>query len=313
MEERNITFSVIVPVYNEEKNVQGLFNSIKKTMDEITKPYEVIFVNDGSLDGTFKALKALHPIKIIDFRKNFGQTAALDAGFKEAKGEFFITLDGDGQNPPEEIPKLITKMKEGNFDVVSGWRKKRQDPLMKKIASRGAYLLRSLIVKDHIHDSGCSLKIYRRECFKDLDLFGEIHRFIPAVLYWKGFKLGETQVSHKAREFGHTNYNWKRTIKGLVDMVSVWFWRKYSSRPLHLFGGLGSLMFFCGIIFFVSLAVLRIFYGYSLSDKIWPLVATLLVVMGAQFFVTGILADMMVKSYYSGNKNPYTIKEVITR
>ncbi|MBU1167702.1 glycosyltransferase family 2 protein [Patescibacteria group bacterium] len=305
------TYSVIVPAYNEEGNVQGLFESIKKTMDNLGDAYEVIFVNDGSSDQTLEVLKKFSPIKIINFRKNFGQTAALDAGFKAARGEYFITLDGDGQNPPEEIPKLIHKMKEGDFDVVSGWRRKRKDPFFKRFASKGAYILRNMIVKDHVKDSGCSLKIYKRECFDGVDLFGEMHRFIPAVLHWRGFTIGEVEVSHQPRVHGVTKYNWKRTFKGFVDMISVWFWRKYSNRPLHLFGGAGMMMTTLGLLGFVVLAVLRIFFDYGLSDKIWPLVFILMVIMGVQLFISGLMADIAVKNYYSGKRRPYIIKEVI--
>lgn len=305
------TYSVVVPMYNEAGNVKPLFEEIKKTMEEIGEAYEIIFVNDGSSDATLSEMNGLSPLKVINLRKNFGQTASLDAGFKEAQGDFFITLDGDGQNPPSEIPKLISRMKEGGYDLVSGWRKKRKDPFLKRFVSRGAYVLRGFLVKDKVKDSGCSLKIYKRECFEGLDLHGEMHRFIPAILHWRGFRIGEVAVEHKPRVHGTSKYNWKRTVKGFIDMISVWFWRKYSSRPLHLFGGLGLLLFNSGVFLLLILFVLRLAIGYSLSDRIWPLVAVLLVFMGVQFFVSGILADVLVKNHFSETNRPYSVKEVI--
>lgn len=310
MKSGKITYSVIVPVFDEEGNVASLHADIVSAMDDIGDEYEVIFIDDGSSDGTYAALKKLEHVKIIRFRKNFGQTAALDAGFKNAQGQFFITMDGDGQNPPSEIQKLIKTLQEGDFDLVSGWRKNRKDTFMKRFVSRGAYRLRSFIVKDHVKDSGCSLKIYRRECFDDLDLFGEMHRFIPALLYWKGFTIGEVEVAHKPRTSGVTKYNWKRTLKGFIDMLSVWFWRKFSRRPLHLFGGFGILSLMLGFAMLVALVALRIFTDYGLSDKIWPLISVLLLVVGFQSFATGILADIMTKNHYGSSEKPYSIKSV---
>ena len=182
----SVAHSVIIPAYNEEDAVVPLYREIKVVMDRLGQPYEVIFVDDGSTDRTFERLSALSPIKIIRFRKNFGQTAALDAGFKHAQGKIFITLDGDGQNDPADIPRLLEKLDEG-YDVVSGWRKNRKDTFSKKFVSRGANVMRKFFVADHIRDSGCTLKVYRRECFDELDLFGEIHRFIPALVAWERF------------------------------------------------------------------------------------------------------------------------------
>lgn len=307
----NVTYSVIVPMLNEMGNVKKLFDEIVSEMKVLGDPFEIIFINDGSTDGTLSEMKNLSPLKIIHFRKNFGQTAALDAGFKAAQGDYFITLDGDGQNPPSEIHKLVAKMHEGDFDVVSGWRKKRKDPFLKRFISRGAYLLRGIIVKDHVKDSGCSLKIYKRECFDGLDLYGEMHRFIPAVLHWKGYAIGEVEVVHQPRIHGVTKYNWKRTVKGFIDMLSVWFWRKYSTRPLHLFGGLGMLSVAFGMATFLGLFILRIFFAYSLADKIWPLLGALMIFLGVQLFISGIMIDIQVKNYYRFKEKPYTIKETI--
>lgn len=304
------TYSVIVPVYNEEGNVRKLHQEIVETMIKIGEPYEVVFVNDGSEDDTLEELSDLRPLKIIDFRRNFGQTAAMDAGFKGANGNFFITLDGDGQNPASEIPKLIQKMINGGYDVVSGWRLNRKDSLTKRFISRGANFLRGFFVKDQIHDSGCSLKLYRAECFDGVDLFGEMHRFIPAILRWSGFTIGEVPVEHRPRIHGKTKYNWKRTVKGFIDMLAVWFWRKYAARPLHLFGGFGLLLILVGFGLGVSLVVARFGFEVRLAASNLPLLAVLLVVLGVQFFVSGLLADIAIRSHYR-DRPAYAIRDIV--
>lgn len=302
--------SVVVPLYNEEGNVAELHKKIYEAVQEIGRPFEIIFVDDGSKDGTVAAAKRLSPLKLIVFRKNFGQTAAFDAGFKQAKGEVIITLDGDLQNDPADIPLLLEKIHEG-YDVVSGWRHNRQDPWSKKIPSRIANFLRKVLIHDNIHDSGCSLKAYRRECFHNVDLFGEMHRFIPAILEMEGFRVAEVKVSHHPRIHGVTKYNWKRGVKGFVDMLSIWFWRKYSYRPLHLFGGGGIFLFALGGAILFWMLVEKVVFHASLADRMWPLVGIFFVLMGVQLFVAGLLADMVVRSYYQvRNRMNYTIREV---
>lgn len=302
--------SVVVPLYNEEENVRELHKRILEACEELGKSFEIIFVDDGSGDETVKNALGLTPLKLIQFRKNFGQTAAFDAGIKQAKGEVVVTMDGDLQNDPKDIRLLLSEMDKG-YDVVSGWRFLRKDTLMKKFFSRGANLLRKILVKDNIHDSGCSLKAYRRACFEDVDLFGEMHRFIPAILALEGYRVGEVKVNHHPRIHGKTKYNWKRSIKGLVDMISVWFWRKYSNRPLHLFGGAGIIFSLFGLVVLVWMAVEKIFFGASLSEKIWPLVGIFLILVGIQLFVSGLLADIMVKNYYKNHhRMNYSIKEI---
>lgn len=303
-------YSIIVPVYNEAENVIPLHKEIVAAMNALGESYEIIFINDGSTDKTRDQLATLSPITIIDFRKNFGQTAALDAGFKHAQGEFIIALDGDGQNPPTEIPKLIKAMKNGGFDVVSGWRQDRHDPVSKHLLSRGANKLRKLFINDGIHDSGCTLKIYKRECFDDIDLFGEMHRFIPGVLRWHGFSIGEVAVAHRQRQYGESKYNSVRVIKGLVDMIGVWFWRKYATRPLHLFGGSGIIFTAIGIVFLAALGLARLFWDFSLSRTIWPLIAVMLILIGFQLFISGLMAEMLVKNYYKNGQRPYKIKKI---
>ena len=302
-------YSVVVPIYNEDGNLKELHQRIKQVMESLGKPYEIIFIDDGSFDKTPSILNELSPLTVITFRKNFGQTAALDAGFKQAEGEFIITLDGDLQNPPEEIPKLINKEKEG-FDVISGWRKKRKDPLFKRIVSKGANRLRKFFIDEGIHDSGCTLKIYRKECFKDLNLHGEIHRFIPGVLKWQGYKIGEVEVQHDPRKYGETKYTYSRILKGFVDMIGVWFWRKYSSRPLHLFGGAGIIFTFFGSFLLFALFILRLLKIISLAESIWPLVSIFLILVGILLFVSGLLGEIMIKNFYSNGRTPYNIKQV---
>jgi len=307
----NPFLSIVVPLYNEEGNVEELHKKIVEACEALGKTFEIIFVDDGSTDRTNEICRRLSPLKLISFRKNFGQTAAFDAGIKNSRGEIIITMDGDLQNDPSDIGRLIEKLEEG-YDVVSGWRRERKDPLMKKIFSRTANILRKILIDDGIHDSGCSLKAYRRECFNDIDLFGEMHRFIPALLKIQGFKITEIPVSHHPRIHGMTKYNWKRGIKGFVDMISVWFWKKYANRPLHLFGAGGLIIFFFGIIITLILVIARLFYNTPISNKIWPLVAIFLIFMGIQIFIFGLLADISVKNYYKAQrKMNYKIKEIV--
>lgn len=310
MNEPTPYLSVVVPLYNEEGNVRELHKRICEALQRIGRPFEIIFVDDGSRDRTCEVARELSPLTFVMFRKNFGQTAAFDAGFKQAKGEIIVTLDGDLQNDPADIPLLLVKMDEG-YDVVSGWRHKRQDPWTKKIPSRIANVLRKFLIHDHIHDSGCSLKAYKRECFRDIDLFGEMHRFIPAILQLEGYRVGEVKVSHHPRMYGVTKYNWKRGFKGLVDMISIWFWRKYSSRPLHLFGASGVILSFLGVAILLWMIVEKFYFGASLSERLWPLVGIFFTLVGVQLFISGLLADIMMRNYYQGRERMnYNIREV---
>ena len=303
--------SIIVPVYNEEENIAQLHKEINDVCKKNNYIYEIIIVDDGSIDKTSEIAKKLAPIKYIRLRKNFGQTAAMDAGIKNAKYDYIITIDGDRQNDPNDIPNLVTYIEKYDFDVVAGWRKKRKDNILKKIISKGANFLRGFIVHDGIHDSGCSLKIYKKECFDHVTLYGEMHRFIPAILKIKGFKIGEIVVNHRPRLAGKTKYNWKRTIKGFIDMIGVWFWNKYAVRPLHLLGGLGILFIISGIISSVF-TITEFIKGKSLSDSVWPLLTAFLFITGMQLFVFGLMADIISKNYYETTKDqPYSIKEII--
>jgi len=303
--------SVVVPLYNEEGNVMELHRRIVEACQSLEKSFEVIFIDDGSKDKTVEEALTCSPLKLIQFRKNFGQTAAFDAGIKEATGEIVITMDGDLQNDPKDIGLLLEEMKKG-YEVVSGWRLKRKDSFSKKFFSRGANLLRKVLIQDTIHDSGCSLKAYKRECFKDVDLFGEMHRFMPAILEMKGYKVGEVVVSHHPRVHGITKYNWKRSIKGFVDMISIWFWRRYAYRPLHLFGGSGIILSIFGTMILFWMLIDKIVFGASISEKIWPLMGVFFIMIGVQLFIFGLLADISIKNYYKEQKGMnYSIKEVI--
>ncbi len=303
--------SVVVPVFNEEENVSALHAEILNVLQRIRKPFEIIFVNDGSTDKTGEILKNLHPLTTITFRKNFGQTAALDAGIKHASGEYIIMLDGDGQNDPADIPRLIEHLEKNDLDIVSGWRKNRQDTKGKKISSLLAARVRKFLINDGIHDSGCTLKIYRKECFDHVDLYGEMHRFIPAILKIKGFTVGEIVVNHRSRIAGITKYNWRRGVKGILDMVSVWFWKKYANRPLHLFGTMGVVMIILGLIAFSIALVQRIFFEVDLSDTALTIISLITALVGVQFFVFGLLADILSKTYFSVTSDRvYDIKKI---
>lgn len=304
--------SVVVPVFNEEGNVRELHKEILEVCKKENYKFEIIFVDDGSKDKTPEICKGLKPLKYIRMRKNFGQTAAMDAGIKAAQYDYIVTMDGDRQNDPADIPKLVKYLEDNNLDIVSGWRKNRKDTVMKKFTSRVANFLRGIIVKDHIHDSGCSLKIYKKECFDHINLYGEMHRFIPALLKIKGFEVGEVVVNHRPRTAGVTKYNWKRTVKGFVDMISLWFWSKYSVRPLHILGAAGMVSLFLGFLCAVWSIVLFAM-GRKMSANIMPpLLTVFFIIVGLLMFIFGLMSDMMSKTYYgSGIDKSYSVKETI--
>ncbi len=304
--------SVIVPVFNEEGAVAKLHNEIFAMCQNLSQPYEIIFVNDGSSDNTISSLKTLKPIKIINLRRNFGQTAAMDAGIKAASGRYIATLDGDGQNNPKDIPNLIAKLEAEDLDVVSGWRKNRQDKNSKRWASKAAALLRKFLIDDGIHDSGCSLKVYKKECFERVNLYGEMHRFIPAILKIKGFRIGEEIVDHRARTSGKTKYNWKRGIKGGLDMFAVWFWHKWASRPLHLFGAMGIGLSLLSVLAGFAAMYKKIFLGQDLSNSALTMLSMFGFFIGIILFVFGLISDMLSKIYFGAtHDSAYDVREVI--
>lgn len=305
----------MVPVLNEEDNVKPLYEKVKAVLDRLKIDYEIVFVDDGSEDATFRILNEMHKkdkkLKIVKMRRNFGQSAAISAGFEHSKGAVIIAMDGDLQNDPEDIPRLLNKLEEG-YDIVSGWRFERKDPFSKKLFSKFSNFLRNFLLGDPIHDSGCTLKAYRKECIEELELYGEMHRYIPSILRRKGFKVTEIKVKHHQRMFGKTKYGFSRIMKGFLDLINIWFWRKFSSRPLHIFGGFGILLIIIGFLSGIYLIFLRLFFTFSLTTSQLPLLSVLLVIIGIQFFVSGILADMIIKTYYSHeNKKVYFIEKFI--
>lgn len=314
MKQKQLDLSIIVPAYNEEKNVLLLYEKIRAVAERMRvshrMSYELIFIDDGSRDRTLSALRGIsdHHLVVIAFRKNFGQTAALDAGFKAARGRILVPLDADLQNDPEDIPRLVAKLNEG-YDVVSGWRVNRRDSFAKHIISRGANLLRKVLLHDTIHDSGCTLKAYRRECFENLTLYGEMHRFIPAILSLRGFKVTELPVRHHPRKYGATKYSVKRVLKGFLDMLVVTFWMRYATRPIHLFGTLGILTTFLGFLIGLYLTALKILFNEPIGNRPLLLLVVLLVVLGIQFIIFGLMSDILVKIYYQ-NQSTYAIEKI---
>lgn len=305
--------SFVVPVYNEVENIAKLHAEICAVANALGVDYEIIMVDDGSSDGTLKVLKSLSPVTVIRLRSNFGQTAALDAGIKAAQYPYIITMDGDLQNDPADAPRLIAHLEEHDLDVVSGWRKDRKDPFSKKFISRGANVLRGILVNDGIHDSGCTLKIYRKECFDNVNLYGEMHRFIPALLKMRGFSIGELPVNHRPRHAGKSKYNLKRTLKGLVDMIMIWFWNRYAVRPFHLLGPAGLIIVFISFVAAV-VSLWEFLHGQDMSETFWPMFSLLTFLIGLQFLILGFISDMLVKTYYGQAGNTaYTVKEVIRR
>lgn len=306
--------SIIVPVKDEEANVRPLYEQTKRVLDKMKVSYEILFIDDGSVDNTFAQLKALQTkdsaVRIIKFRKNFGQTAALDAGFKHAQGNVFVPMDGDLQNDPEDIPRLVVKLREG-YDCVSGWRADRKDPLMKKIVSRTGDIVRRVLTGDTVHDSGCTLKAYRRECLQGLDLYGEMHRFIPALLLWKGFKVSELKVRHHSRAHGRSKYNFFRVLKAFLDVLVVKFWMQYSARPIHLFGGLGLMTFFLGFLSGAYLTYQKFMLHQSIAGRPLLMLTVLLLVLGVQFIIFGLMSDILIKVYFSGKNKSYSIEKIV--
>jgi len=311
-----IDISVIVPTYNEEENVEKLYDELIKVLSELALDYEIIFVDDCSTDATNRKLLELHKknpfIKIIRLRKNFGQSAAMKAGFDHAKGKRVITMDADLQNDPNDIPALLAKMEEEDLDVVCGWRYNRQDSFAKRFFSNISNRLRKILTKEIIHDSGCTLRAYKKECINEIELYGELHRYIPAILFWRGYRVGEVKTNHRDRIFGKSKYNWKRLFKGFLDLLVITFWQKYSTRPMHMFGGVGIILGSTGFIISLYLVIERLFFGMGLSDRPLFIVGIFLIVIGVQFFAFGILADIMMKVYHYGNgRKNYLIEKVV--
>ncbi len=312
---QQIQVSVVLPVYNEQGNLKPLSSELAEVLGDEYENWEVLFVDDGSTDGSFETLKEIHDadsrFKVVKFRGNFGQSPAIDAGLDYAAGDVVVTMDSDGQNDPRDIPKMVNKLDEG-YDCVSGWRKERNDPFSKRLFSRFASGLRQTFLGTELHDYGCTLKAFRRPAAKDIDLSGEMHRYIPALLKWRGYRIAEIEVNHRPRRNGETSYSWQRLPKGFMDLLNVWFWQKFSGRPLHIFGGLGILSMFIGTLGGMYSAWLKLTAGANLSNTALPLFAVFMIMIGVQFFISGILADIGIKGYQHAKKEePYRVREVI--
>lgn len=307
-----LEFSVVIPVLNEVESIDELYQRIISVLEKLSKNFEIIFIDDGSVDGSLDLLKKIseqdHRVKVIQLRKNFGKTIALSLGFKEAKGEKIITLDADLQDLPEEIPKLLEKLDKG-YDLVSGWKQKRKDRLIKKINSRIFNLLVSLFTGVKIHDINCGLKVYRKKVIEEIELYGELHRFIPALASWKGFKIGEVRIEHHPRKHGRSKYGTERYFQGILDLLTVILLTRYTQKPLHFFGISGLLLFIIGLLIDLYLAIIW-FRGYWISNRPLLLLGTLLIIVGIQFIFFGLLGELIVFSSPKDEKGK--IKEIIT-
>lgn len=308
--------SVVFPVFNERPNLPSVYRETHDALAPAFETWELIFVDDGSTDGSYELLCGLAAsddrVSVVRLAANFGQSAALDAGIRRAAGDVVVTMDADGQNDPGEIPRLVETLEAEDYDCVVGWRRDRVDPLSKTVASKTAYVLRRFLLNTDLHDYGCTLKAMRREPAQSIRLTGEMHRYIPPLLVWRGYDVGEVEVNHRPRRDGETKYGLWRLPKGFLDMLNVWFWQRYSSRPLHVFGGLGLVAGTIGIASGLYAVFLKLAYAVSLSDTALPLFAAFACLLGIQFFISGILADIGIKNYYAVSRtDAYRVATVV--
>lgn len=308
--------SIVIPIYNEAENIHELYHEIKKAIQKFNKPYEIIFIDDGSWDESYPYLKKIQKkdpaVKVLKLRKNFGQTAAISAGFDHAKGNIIITMDGDLQNDPNDFHVLVEKIEMG-YDIVSGWRKKRKDKfLTRRIPSSIANWFISHITQVKLHDYGCTLKAFRKEVIKNIKLYGELHRFIPAIASLMGVSIVEVKVNHRARKHGKSKYSIFRFPKVVLDLLTVKFLLSYSTKPLQIFGFFGLLSGIIGGIFLLILSYQRLILKQGIGGRPLLLLAILLVVIGVQFITLGLLAEIMVRAYHeSSEKRIYYIQEIL--
>jgi glycosyltransferase involved in cell wall biosynthesis len=307
--------SVVIPIFNEELNVTPLYKELKAVLEGMRTKYEVIFVDDGSVDMSGEILEQLaqgdKAIKVIRFRKNFGQTAAIAAGVEHAHGEVIVTMDGDGQNDPRDIPRLVERLEQG-YDVASGWRKHREDPLLnKRFPSTLANGLISWLTGVKLHDYGCTLKAYRRDILKDVHLYGEMHRFIPAYASWVGATITEMEVAHHPRRHGRSKYGLSRTTSIILDLITILFLQRYSTKPIRLFGGAGMTLFGLGILAGLFVLYRRIIWGgVWISPMI--LIAFFFITMGVMFILLGLIAEIIIRTYHESQGKPiYAIKSTM--
>ena len=308
----SVEISIVVPLLNEEESLRPLVQKIRDAMAGYGRPYEIIFVDDGSSDGSMRVLEDLHSahpeIKIIQFRRNFGKAAAYSAAFRRAAGQFVITMDADLQDGPSEIPNLIAKLNEG-YDLVSGWKKKRFDPFGKTIPSKFFNWVTGRVSGIPIHDFNCGLKAYRREVVQDVKIYGELHRYIPVLAHLEGYRVGEIPVRHHPRQFGVTKYGWARLLKGFLDLLTVMYLGRYMGRPLHFFGTVGLMLGLLGTIINGYIASLWFRFGNIQNRHPLLSLGILLSVLGVQFVCTGLLADMIARSSRPNEK--FNIRRIL--
>ena len=308
--------SIVIPVYNEEENVEPLIGEIEVAMSALGKSYEVVVVDDGSSDRTFLKLKqmrqCLPQLKVIGLKRNFGQTAALAAGLAHAQGKVVILMDGDAQNDPADIPALLAKLDEGN-DLVAGWRHNRQDPFLnRRLPSMIANRLISLTTHVKLHDYGCTLKALRQDVAKSLRLYGEMHRFIPAIAYERGARIAEMKVNHRPRRRGQSKYGMARTLRVVLDLLTVKFLSSYSTRPSHVFGPIGIGSGLAGFAIGLYLTVQKVFYGQDIGARPLLLLGILLIFIGFQFVTMGLLGEMLARTYHESQDRPiYVVGEIL--
>ena len=312
--------SIVIPIYNEEKSLGRLCNELTKALVEIGQNYEIIAVDDGSLDSSFAALKKIHQqdprVKVIRFRRNFGQTAALVAGFDQARGDVIVSIDADLENDPNDIPKLLAKLDEG-YDIVSGWRRKRWggglvQKFIRRVPSEVANWLTRKITGLPLHDTGCTLKAYRKEVLEEVRLYGDMHRFVPAIASRYGAKIAEVEVNYRPRQFGSSKYGFSRTLRVFLDLVLLKFLLGYSTRPIQFFGFLGVLLGASGFGIGIYLTILKFALGQDIGSRPLLLLSVLLVVLGVQFVTMGLLGEIVMRTYFeSQDKKIYAIREIL--
>ncbi len=291
--------SIVIPAHDEERSLPLLVDELRRTLDALGQPWEVLVVDDGSTDGTFAALTRLHDaddsIRVVRLRRNFGKAAALAAGFEHARGDVIVTMDGDGQDDPAEIPRLLAKLDEG-FDLVSGWKARRRDPLSRRLLSRIFNGVTSRVSGLRLHDFNCGLKAYRAEVVRGLNLYGELHRFIPVLAHQEGYRVSELVVNHRAREHGRSRYGLERYLRGFLDLLTVTFMGRYRHRPLHLFGGLGLVLGAIGSGVLVYMAILKAL-GEAIGHRPLLTLGVLLVVVGLQLFSLGLVSELITSHH----------------
>ena len=306
-----IEISILVPVLNEEGTVQELARSVASVLDAIGRSFEIVFIDDGSTDATSQYVKAVHVedrrVKLVRLRRNFGKAAALCAGFEHSSGKIVITMDGDLQDDPREIPKFLEKLEGESLDLVSGWKEVRKDPISKRYPSKLFNWVTRKLAQVDLHDFNCGFKAYRREVVEQIALYGELHRYIPVLASRKGFIVGEITVLHHPRRHGKSKYGWDRLYKGLLDLITVLFITKYTRRPLHLFGLIGLLALSVGVGINSYLAVLWML-GNSLSNRPLLLLGVLLMILGIQVLTTGLLGEMVTFKNFR-RSDTYTVRE----